>query len=499
MSLNLENKLVPQRMDAVMIIEKLAQERLLPVEKNNFQAQIALNAFERIVEQNPKNEFFTSQYDLIRNIEGDPIEKIQSTALNYVTRAMFESLYFFADYESRVYRNSSNDTSQQSIKYANLVEQLKFASPALAGIKNYLSRIATGAKEKPYDYALDIFNQYELQGNDLLNTFARIESFLVSLNYYFQNDVESIEKVGSPLIDFLINEFELLQRERKVDLNFDTDTIFKEWLQSVEDYKMTKKHFSGYNQRTKSQLADLTSEIRNDNLIEFLKELGTVRSKGSIFWGGAGTGKSRAAEKFAEMLNWNSKTIKVSELMSQYMHGTAEKIGKQFEEVRLEAEKSGKKTIVIIDEADALIGKFRASNNGAKDASEVRATLLTELQIESPWVYYIFTTNFDPGDRELIDEAITRSGRMGKHVMFELPDKIAISEIILGILEKPSVDISHLDIDLVSNELIGLTPAQISELLGDVAKKCFKGKNIQVRIDSTQILKQLHKYKNKDK
>lgn len=475
-------------------IHILSQGRLIPDEYRNIQANIAINSFKRICEQNPDNDFYSSQLAILENLDGDPINIIQAQSLNYVTRAMFETLYFFADYQARVYRNANglegNEESMQSnLTYAKLVEQFRFSNSALEGILGYLSRIGEGSLEAPYDNALYIYNHYDKQGNDLLNTYARLESFLKALNLYFDSDKEKFVSVGEPFVNFIKEEFALLEKEKKIDLSFDTQGVFDAWKHEIEDYKLLQKHFSGYNARTKSQLAELTAEMRNEQLLEFLQNLGTLRSKGSIFWGGAGTGKSRAAEKFAEMIGWRSTTVKVSELLSSYMHGSAENIGKKFEEIRSNAEKEQKKTIVIIDEADAIIGKLRAASNSAKDASEVRATLLTELQIDSPWVYYIFTTNFDPGDSELMDAAITRSGRMGKHVKFELPNLLSRKEIILGILEKPSVDIRELNIDLIAGVMEGFSPAQISEFLGDVAKKAFRKGDTKTRITTELFVK----------
>lgn len=488
----LNSDVITQR--PIQDIDILSKGRLIPEDYRNIQANIAINSFRRICENNPDNNFYTEQLAVLENLDGEPISVIQAQSLNYVTRAMFEALYFFADYQARVYRNTNafkanQDSMQSNLTYARVVEQFRFSDSALEGILGYLCRVGEGSKEAPFDYALYIYNHYDKQGNDLLNTYARLESFLKALNLYFDNDKEKVVSVGEPFVNFIKEEFALLKKEQKIDLSFDTQGVFDAWKHEIEDYKLLQKYFSGYNSKTKSQLAELTAEMRNEQLLVFLQNLGTLRSKGSIFWGGAGTGKSRAAEKFAEMIGWKSTTVKVSELLSSYMHGSAENIGKKFEEIRSSAEKEQRKTIVIIDEADAIIGKLRAASNSAKDASEVRATLLTELQIDSPWVYYIFTTNFDPGDSELMDAAITRSGRMGKHVKFELPNLQSRKEIIIGILEKPSVDIRELNIDLVAGLLEGFSPAQISEFLGDVAKKAFRKGDIRTKITTELFIK----------
>jgi SpoVK/Ycf46/Vps4 family AAA+-type ATPase len=77
---------------------------------------------------------------------------------------------------------------------------------------------------------------------------------------------------------------------------------------------------------------------------------------------------------------------------------------------------------------------------------------------------------------------------MGKHVHFELPNTKACREIITDILKHQSLDASQVDVHIVTGKIVGRSHAQISELLGDVAKRKFVKKGQKVEITTDDIL-----------
>lgn len=186
---------------------------------------------------------------------------------------------------------------------------------------------------------------------------------------------------------------------------------------------------------------------------------------GMLFYGPPGCGKTFIAEKFAEEVGLNFRSIKPSDLASIYVHGTQEKIGELFKEAREQAP-----TILFFDELDALLPN-RDNNLGHSYASEVNEFLVQMGDCSKDGVFMIGATNRP----DLIDPAVLRTGRMDKVIHIPPPDAEARRAMFQLHLEgRPMAD----DIDLVAlaGETDNRVASDIEFLVNEAARDAYTKK-----------------------
>lgn len=186
---------------------------------------------------------------------------------------------------------------------------------------------------------------------------------------------------------------------------------------------------------------------------------------GMLLYGPPGCGKTFIAEKFAEEVGLNFRSIKPSDLASIYVHGTQEKIGELFKEAREKAP-----TILFFDELDALLPN-RDNNLGHSYAAEVNEFLVQMGNCSKDGVFMIGATNRP----DLIDPAVLRTGRMDKILYIPPPDMEARKALFRLHLEgRPQSD----DIDLVAlaAESEGRVASDIAFLANEAARDAYTEK-----------------------
>lgn len=186
---------------------------------------------------------------------------------------------------------------------------------------------------------------------------------------------------------------------------------------------------------------------------------------GMLLYGPPGCGKTFIAEKFAEEVGLNFRSIKPSDLASIYVHGTQEKIGELFKEAREKAP-----TILFFDELDALLPN-RDNNLGHSYAAEVNEFLVQMGNCSKDGVFMIGATNRP----DLIDPAVLRTGRMDKIIYIPPPDHEARKALFRLHLEgRPVED----DIDLVAlaGETEGRVASDIAFLANEAARDAYTEK-----------------------
>jgi len=154
--------------------------------------------------------------------------------------------------------------------------------------------------------------------------------------------------------------------------------------------------------------------------IDFLKdpakyeEMGAEMERGVLLSGPPGTGKTMLAKAVAKAAGVPFFTASGSGFVQVYVGTGAARVRALFEEARTSAP-----CIIFIDEVDALAKERTGGSGGASEYEHALSELLVQLSnYENKRIVVIAATNRP----ELIDPGIMRSGRLGKHVVMDLPD-----------------------------------------------------------------------------
>lgn len=154
------------------------------------------------------------------------------------------------------------------------------------------------------------------------------------------------------------------------------------------------------------------------------KEFGLNPLKGLLLFGPAGCGKTLIAKAIASMILQDNKAnddsfiyIKGAELLSKFVGETERKIGEIFKRARKYEEKTGKKAVLFIDEAEAIL-PVRGSGISSDVDKTIVPTFLSEMDgLDENGPFVILSTNLPKS----IDSAILRSGRIDLKIEITRP------------------------------------------------------------------------------
>lgn len=160
---------------------------------------------------------------------------------------------------------------------------------------------------------------------------------------------------------------------------------------------------------------------------DLYEKFGVEPADGLIFHGPPGTGKTMFARALAHSLDRDYIELSQADITHNHINKSSQIIKQLFIEAD---ERNG---VILIDEADILFGE-RSSENGHNEDSKVTNTFLRYMSLEETNFIVILTTN----DRDSMDTAATRSGRIDVEFEVGLPNKEARIEIIkLELLDVP--------------------------------------------------------------
>ena len=138
---------------------------------------------------------------------------------------------------------------------------------------------------------------------------------------------------------------------------------------------------------------------------------------GILLYGPPGTGKTLIAKALANESETNFIFIKGPEILSKWVGESEKAIREMFRKAR-----SATPCILFFDEIDALAG-MRGKNSGAQTQENVVSQLLTEMDgLEDLNGIILLAATNRP---DMLDTALLRSGRFGRHIEIPLPDKEA--------------------------------------------------------------------------
>merc|ERR1719456_1597040 len=196
---------------------------------------------------------------------------------------------------------------------------------------------------------------------------------------------------------------------------------------------------------------------------EKFEKFGMQPSRGVLFYGPPGCGKTLLAKAVASECSANFVSIKGPELLTMWFGESEANVREVFDKARAAAP-----CVLFFDELDS-IGTARGSGGGDAGGAgdRVMNQLLTEIDGVGAKknVFFIGATNRP----ELLDEALLRPGRLDQLIYIPLPDLPARQSILDATLRKTPVA-PNVPIPFIAQKTDGFSGADLAELCQRAAK-----------------------------
>ncbi|MFW9930659.1 MAG: AAA family ATPase, partial [Candidatus Thorarchaeota archaeon] len=188
---------------------------------------------------------------------------------------------------------------------------------------------------------------------------------------------------------------------------------------------------------------------------ELYSHLKSKPPNGILLHGPPGTGKTLLAKALAHESEVNFISVKGPEFLSKWVGESEKAVRETFRKAR-----SAAPCIIFFDEIDAIAGE-RGRFASSQVTEQVVSQLLTEMDgLEGLKGVILLAATNRP---ELLDAALLRSGRFGKHIEIPMPDIEARKEIFkIHLKNKPLAD--DISIDRLAEILDGYTGADIQAI-----------------------------------
>jgi len=294
--------------------------------------------------------------------------------------------------------------------------------------------------------------------------------------------------VGADLAQ-LCTEAALQTIREKMDLiDLEEETIDAEILDSMA---VTQEHFtSAMGQCNPSSLRETVVEVPNikwddiggledtkrslqETILypidhpEKFEKFGMQPSRGVLFYGPPGCGKTLLAKAVASECSSNFVSIKGPELLTMWFGESEANVREVFDKAR-----SAAPCVLFFDELDS-IGTARGSGGGEAGGAgdRVMNQLLTEIDGVGAKknVFFIGATNRP----ELLDEALLRPGRLDQLIYIPLPDLPARQGILESTLKKSPIA-PNVPMPFLAQKTEGFSGADLAELCQRAAKSAIR-------------------------
>ena len=188
---------------------------------------------------------------------------------------------------------------------------------------------------------------------------------------------------------------------------------------------------------------------------ELYNHLNSKPPNGILLFGPPGSGKTLLAKALAHETEINFISVKGPEFLSKWVGESEKAVRETFRKARAAAP-----CIIFFDEIDAIAG-MRGRFAGSQVTEQVVSQLLTEMDgLEGLKDVILLAATNRP---DMLDPALLRSGRFGRHVEIPMPDKDARVEIFkIHLQNKPLAN--NVNIDQLAQDLEGYTGADIQAI-----------------------------------
>jgi len=363
------------------------------------------------------------------------------------------------------------------------------------GLKGRANVVVIGATNRPnsIDAALRRFGRFDREIDiGCPDENGRLEIFRIhTRNMRLDDDVdpEAIAKethgfVGADMAALCTEAAMQCIREKMVLFDIEDETIDAEVLNSMAVTQAHFKHALGSSNPSSLRetmvevpniswadiggLEDVKRELRE--LVqypiehpEFFEKFGQAASRGVLFYGPPGCGKTLLAKAVACETQANFISIKGPELLTMWFGESEANVREVFDKARGAAP-----CVLFFDELDS-IAKSRGGNSGDGGGAgdRVMNQLLTEMDGMSAkkTVFIIGATNRP----DIIDTALMRPGRLDQLIYIPMPDLESRKSILRATLRKSPVA-KDVDLDFLAQCTDKFTGADLTEICQRAAK-----------------------------
>lgn len=238
------------------------------------------------------------------------------------------------------------------------------------------------------------------------------------------------------------------------------------------------KDIAGY-ELEKEKLKEIIYMFKN---YQNYKEKGVLLSKGLILSGDPGVGKTLFAKVLANEINAPFYYIdgrKMDNFFGVY------KVNKLFKKAYKHAP-----AVIFIDELNSFIGDYDYESDYTNRNLSTLLKLIDGID-KKEGVFIIGATS----DKDSLDKAILRSGRMDKHICLNSPDLKSRIAIFNYYLSKVDVETDKIDINYLMNLAEGFTGADIKTLINESALEALYNGDL---LENDILISNIRKIKNQD-
>ena len=224
--------------------------------------------------------------------------------------------------------------------------------------------------------------------------------------------------------------------------------------------KYTLDSIAGY-ELEKEELKKIIDLFKN---YDEYKSKGAYLSKGLILSGDPGVGKTLFAKVLASEIN-----APIIILDGAGLNGIlgSFKIKKAFRKARKKSP-----SMIFIDELNLFVGDTYYSTDFTKRNLSCLLKLIDGIK-ENNDIIVVGASS----DKDDLDDALLRSGRMDKHICIGLPDSNSRRKIISFYLENIKLDINNIDVNKFVELTDGLTGADIKTIVNEAALEAIENNN----------------------
>jgi len=378
------------------------------------------------------------------------------------------------------------------------------------GLKGRGQVVVIGATNRPnsIDPALRRFGRFDREIDiGIPDPTGRLEILRIHTKNMKLSDDVDLEKVASETHGYVGSDLAQLCTEAALQciresmdaIDLESDTIAAEVLDAMT---VTMDHFRTSMETTNpSALRETVVEIPNvtwedigglEDVKRELKEtvqypvehpekyakFGMTPSKGVLFYGPPGCGKTLLAKAIANECQANFISIKGPELLTMWFGESEANVREIFDKAR-----SAAPCVLFFDELDA-IAKARGSSLGDAGgaADRVINQLLTEMDGMGAKknVFIIGATNRP----DIIDPAILRPGRLDQLIYIPLPDLPSRIAVLKSSLRKSPIA-KDVDLEFLAKKTAGFSGADLTEICQRACKLAIR-EAIEKEIESSK-------------